>query len=178
MKNIYKRICPRCNKEISYSSYKTHNQAVHRNSVCRSCRTTIANMSPKRNNAGSKNPAWKGVEDIPYSWFSKYFERSNRSKRKGTITLEQVCEMWNSQNRKCALSGVSIGFRDCGKTGNSCSIDRIDSNKEYTIDNIQLVHKDVNRMKSDFDQEYFINLCKLIVQKNDIEKSNNTDNLK
>lgn len=162
MNKEYKRVCPRCSKEIKYSSYKTHNQAIHRNSVCKSCRTSIANMSPKRDNSLSKNPAWKGIEDIPYSWFSKYFER--RKKRTGTITIENVFEMWIKQNKKCALSGVDIGFRDTGKFGNTCSIDRIDSEKEYTLDNIQLVHKDVNIMKNKFNQDYFLELCQKINQ--------------
>ncbi len=47
-------------------------------------------------------------------------------------------------------------------SGVSASIDRIDSSKEYTIDNVQLVHKDVNLMKNHFNQDYFINMCKMI----------------
>lgn len=161
MEKEYKRICPRCNKELLYSSYKTHHQAIKRNSVCRSCRTSIANMSPKRDNRLEKNAAWKGVDCIPYSWFSKYFERANK-KRTGDITIEQVYKMWIDQDKKCNLSGLSIGFKDSGKYGNTCSIDRIDSLKEYTLDNIQLVHKDINIMKNKFDNQYFIEICKLI----------------
>jgi hypothetical protein len=161
MEKEYKRICPRCNKELNYSSYKTHHQAVKRNSICKSCRTSIANMSPKRDSKLAKNPMWKGIENIPYKWFSSYFERGTK-KRTGNITIEQMYKMWIDQNKKCNLSGVPIGFNDSGKYGSTCSIDRIDSLKEYTIDNVQLVHKDVNLMKNKFDQDYFIEMCKKI----------------
>ena len=32
-------------------------------------------------------------------------------------------------------------------------------NKGYTKDNIQLLHKDVNMIKKEYDQTYFLNLC-------------------
>jgi hypothetical protein len=159
----YKRTCSRCGKELLYSSYKTHHQAIQRNSVCKSCRTTIANVSPKRDNSLSNNPAWKGFENIPYNWFSKYFQRGRR-KHTGDITIEQMHQMWIDQDKKCKLSGAPIGFNDSGKHGSTCSIDRIDSLKNYTIDNIQLVHKDINIMKNKFNNEYFINVCKQINQ--------------
>lgn len=42
------------------------------------------------------------------------------------------------------------------------SVDRIDNDLGYLRTNIQIIHKDINRMKSDFNQDYFIQMCKLI----------------
>jgi hypothetical protein len=127
--------------------------------MCKSCRTTIANKSSTRNQKKENNPAWKGYNGIPYGWFSRYFERKGRKKQHfGNITIEQIYNLWIHQNKKCALSGISVGFYDDGKN-HTCSIDRIDSSREYTIDNIQLVHKDVNLMKNKFDNQYFIEMC-------------------
>ena len=132
--------------------------------MCKSCRTTIANKSPKRDVKRHNNSQWKGYKEIPYGWFSKYFERKGRKRAiPGDITIQQVHELWEKQSRKCALSGIEIGFYDCGKN-HSCSIDRIDSSKEYTLDNIQLVHKDVNLMKNKFSQEYFLETCRKITE--------------
>lgn len=158
---IYKHTCSICTNEIEYISYKSYWTAKNRNGMCKSCRSTIANKSSKRNSKRENNSQWKGYKEIPYGWFSKYFERANKTKRTGDITIEQVYNLWIVQDKKCALSSITIGFYDDGK-GHTCSIDRIDSLKEYTLDNIQLVHKDVNRMKNAFDQAYFINICKLI----------------
>lgn len=42
------------------------------------------------------------------------------------------------------------------------AIDRIDSNLDYHLVNIQIVHKDVNLMKNRFSQDYFLDICKKI----------------
>jgi hypothetical protein len=162
----YNHTCSICSKEITYASYKSYWTAKTRNGMCKSCRTTIANKSLNRNQKKENNPAWKGYNEIPYGWFSNYFERKSKRKQKvGNINIKQVHELWIAQDKKCALSGVSIGFYDDGKN-HTCSIDRIDSLKDYTIDNIQLVHKDVNIMKNKFDQNYFINICHKIAEIN------------
>ncbi len=111
-------------------------------------------------NKRCENPSWKGYKEIPFSWFSKYFLRANK-KRMGNITIENVYDLWIKQNKKCNLSGGYIDFekRDGEITA---SIDRIDSKKEYVLDNVQLVHKNVNLMKNSFEQDYFIQMCEKI----------------
>lgn len=159
---VYNHTCSICNKELEYTSYKSYWTAKNRNGMCKSCRSTIANKSSKRNTKRENNSQWKGHKEIPYGWFSSYFERRSKRKQKvGDITIEQVYDLWIVQDKKCALSGVTIGFYD-DKNTHTCSIDRIDSLKDYTIDNIQLVHKDINIMKNRFDQSYFIQICSLI----------------
>lgn len=117
-----------------------------------------------------KNPAWKGYKEIPYGWFSKYFERNTKraNKRSGDVTIQQVHEIWLKQDKKCALTGLPIDWEK-RENGITCSIDRINSDKEYTIDNVQLVHKDVNLMKNHFKQDYFIRLCRLVCEKDEIK---------
>lgn len=75
------------------------------------------------------------------------------------ITQEQAWNLYEKQHRKCALSGVDILLCKDRKTYielQTASIDRIDSNKDYTIDNIQWVHKDVNRLKGCLDEKTFL----------------------
>lgn len=160
---MYSKKCPNCNKEIIFSDKYSLDKSIFNNSVCRSCVCTLRNKSGLLS-IKDKNSQWKGYKEIPYSWFSKYFERGNK-KRVGSICIEDVYNLWVKQDKKCNLSGVPIGFYDDGKA-HTCSIDRIDSLKEYTIDNIQLVHKNVNMMKNKFNQDYFIKMCSLITIKN------------
>lgn len=76
----------------------------------------------------------------------------------------------NKQNSKCKLSGIDIKIaptinRDIhGET--TASLDRIDSSKGYTKDNVQWVHKDINFMKQDFTQQDFIDYCKKVAANN------------
>lgn len=112
--------------------------------------------------AREQNPSWKGYEDIPYGWFSRYFERAGqRRQRSGSITIEDVWALYLRQNGRCALSGLPIGWYDDGDS-HSASIDRIDSTREYDLDNVQLVHKDVNLMKNAFPQGRFIEICRAV----------------
>jgi hypothetical protein len=74
------------------------------------------------------------------------------------------------QDKKCKLSGLNISFTNINTKVTrhrfdlvcTASLDRIDSKKGYTLDNVQLVHKDINMMKKEYDQKYFIEMCKLI----------------
>lgn len=161
---MFYRNCPDCDKIITYKWNCQLLLANKRNSVCKSCRTKRANKSPNRKNKLQDNHLWKGFEEIPQSWFSKYFQRANR-KRTGTITIQDVWHLYLKQGKRCALSGVPISFEKT-EQGYSASIDRIDSSLEYEINNIQLVHKDINLMKNHFNQDYFIKMCKYISKYN------------
>ena len=45
------------------------------------------------------------------------------------------------------------------------TIDRIDSSKGYTVDNVQWVHKDINLMKNHFSESQLIDFCQRILDK-------------
>lgn len=81
------------------------------------------------------------------------------------ITQEQGWNLFLKQHRKCALTGLDIYFTDGYRvklSKQTASLDRIDSYKPYTINNIQWVHKDINKMKNVFTQEKFKKLCSLV----------------
>lgn len=68
------------------------------------------------------------------------------------------------QGEKCALTGWKIELAKRTTDTQTASLDRIDSNKHYTVDNIQWVHKDVNRMKQYFDEEYLLQMATAVVE--------------
>lgn len=118
---------------------------------------------------GSKHPLWGGHGEISATFWHGII---GSAKRRGriidfNITIEQGWELFLKQNRKCALSGVEINFpprsRQYGGSG-TASLDRIDSSKGYSIDNIQWVHKDINCMKMAFSQSSFLDWCKTITE--------------
>lgn len=88
--------------------------------------------------------------------------------------------LYIKQKCKCALSGLDINIANTIKEDQhgvtTASLDRIDSKKGYIYDNVQWVHKDINFMKQEFNQEYFIEVCKKISQYvNTIGSTNHTD---
>lgn len=78
------------------------------------------------------------------------------------ITQKDIWEQYLKQGKICALSGQSISFKRSKGIQQTASVDRIDSQKAYTVDNIQIVHRNINIMKMHFSQEEFIKNCVLI----------------
>jgi len=106
-----------------------------------------------------------GYEEITGSLWTRINKGAIERGFECSISIEQAWDKFIQQDRKCALSGVLLLFyklrKECSKT--TASLDRIDSRKGYIPDNIQWVHKDVNRMKQAFQEDEFLNWCQLIV---------------
>jgi len=119
---------------------------------------------------GKDHHQWRGCGDISGDFWDSIKRGANgKSRRKPvefSITIEYVWELFLKQDKKCALSGQEIRINYNTLHGHTASLDRIDSSLGYTIDNVQWVHKDVNMMKRTYDQEYFIDICKLIASHN------------
>lgn len=90
-------------------------------------------------------------------WTNILHNAKNRG-HKVKITQNQASKLLEKQNFKCALSGVEINIpysRD--KINEStASLDRIDSNGDYELGNVQWIHKDINRMKNVFPEKVFL----------------------
>ena len=74
-----------------------------------------------------------------------------------TLTNSFITLLWNKQAGKCAKTGVEMGR--IGDKWLSPSIDRIDSTKGYTEDNVQWTCWRYNAAKSNMSDDAFIALC-------------------
>ena len=74
-----------------------------------------------------------------------------------TITPEYLEELYNKQNKCCALTGDFLP--DVRKA----SLDRIDSNRNYEEGNVQWVTKEINLAKHVLTIEQFIEMCTKVV---------------
>lgn len=104
--------------------------------------------------------------EISGSYFSQLRDKARRRGKIFTITKEDIWEQFLKQDRKCIYSDLELTWQDGmdGERG-TASVDRKDSKLGYIKENIQIVHKNVNRMKWDFTEEYFLDLCKSIANK-------------
>lgn len=148
-KTKYTKNCSTCGSIQTYGRKDHYNSAVKGDWKCKPC------GSKAGNNFKGKHGA------IPITWFSMKQKGGLSRGYEWTLTIEDVWKLYEDQEGVCALSGVPIKWADKGLTA-TVSIDRIDSTEGYILENVQLVHKDVNFMKQQFDQEYFINMCKAI----------------
>jgi hypothetical protein len=118
---------------------------------------------------GKNHHQWTGSGEISGGFW--YEIKRNASGEKGgrrikevTITIDQAWALFLKQDRKCALTGLPLHFPEKWKGDYNASLDRIDSDKDYSIDNVQWVHKHVNIMKNKFSENYFIDMCKRIAE--------------
>ena len=117
-------------------------------------------------NSGKTNCQWKGVGEMSGGYWCGIVKRAKKSNLELNITKEYIWNLFLKQDKKCALSGLDLRFATKqGINDGTASLDRIDSSRGYVENNVQWLHKDVNYMKQDFSDDYFINTCKLISNK-------------
>ena len=111
------------------------------------------------------------------------YTHTNRKNLKGhqkaefNITLEDLIELWEKQEGRCAISGVALTYhRDgAGKKEFNASIDRIVPHDPYIKSNVQLVTHRVNIMKHELTEDLFYWWIKTIHDhlKNKADEHNN-----
>jgi hypothetical protein len=89
------------------------------------------------------------------------------------VDLDYVYRVGASQDFFCALTGDELEFERGGTywlgkwcNPNSCTIDRIDSDKGYVKGNIQLITWRANCLKQHLDNDEFIDFCKDVARHN------------
>lgn len=100
-------------------------------------------------------------------WVALIANAKNRSIKFKIIPKDLEYQI-NKQNFKCALSGLNITLPNSSDDFLihrkwTASLDRINSKKSYTKNNIQFVHKDINKMKMDLDEDVFFEYCQAVV---------------
>lgn len=152
------KMCSICKVEqdvINFNSSKRSTDGLY--SSCKKC---AKNSKKKWLESDIKN----FIKKIYLSCKHNYFRRSKDLVF--AITEEDILELYYKQDGKCALSGqilTKIALNDKGINKYNISIDRINSSKGYTKDNIQLVGAIVNIMKNDIDEKDFILFVSSIV---------------
>ncbi len=111
---------------------------------------------------GSKVSGFKGYGELTGAWWTQRVLRrfTTRIKLEITINPEYAWNLFILQEKKCKFTNLDLKLGL--DTSCTASLDRIDSSKGYIEGNVQWVHKDINKMKNVYDQDYFINLCKLV----------------
>jgi hypothetical protein len=100
---------------------------------------------------------WTGYEEISGHYISRL---KNGAKYRNLIYELSPQYLWNiylKQNRRCALSGINIYFGV--RVEQTASLDRIDNSIGYIEGNVQWIHKDINKIRGEYNLEYFITIC-------------------
>jgi len=147
--------CSRCQKELPLTSFEQHKGGTLRN-MCRPCKLAA-------------NRQQRSVGYRPYLTNLISKSKVTSKKRRFTeyeITVDQLVELWESQDGRCAISGVVLTHHNDG-TGVkdfNASIDRIDSNLGYVPGNVQLVAYRANMLKQSLSTDMLYWWVKTIYQ--------------
>ena len=89
-----------------------------------------------------------------------------------SLTQKEAWDIFANQQGKCIFSGVDIKLarntKDMQFGIKTASLDRIDSSRGYTNDNVCWVHKIINSMKYEYSKHYFIYLCRCVCDNNQL----------
>jgi hypothetical protein len=115
------------------------------------------------------HPCFKGYGEIHAHIWSSYKANAKQRNIPFEITIEQAWELFLKQNRTCSISGIPIKFANSRElyVAKTASLDRIDSTKGYSIDNIHWVHKEINFMKHKCPLDKFFEWCRMIIKYQD-----------
>lgn len=108
---------------------------------------------------------FKGFGDLSGCYWNRIAKGAITRNLPFNIAIEDAWNKYISQDRKCALSGLDIKIvRDYSRkhADHTASLDRIDNSIGYEVSNIQWIHRDINVMKNNFEEEYFIHICKSV----------------
>lgn len=113
---------------------------------------------------GPQSDRYQGTPHISKSYWGSLCRSARDRGLKFSITIQEAEKIFLDQNGMCALSGIFL-VPHTGRGSSkkwTASLDRKNSFDGYTTDNVQWVHKDINRMKWHYDQDYFIELCEAV----------------
>lgn len=99
------------------------------------------------------------LQNLTGSIFTKTKINAKRRKIQFHLTREDVYDMAEYQEEKCALTGQKLD-------SDNVSIDRADSNKPYTFWNTRLITKRVNFIKLTLTEGQLWDVCKIVIDKN------------
>ena len=147
--------CPKCKQ--NYDESKFHADSYAKNGLQTNCA-----LCKQKSNATKSSTLYGFLKNI---WKDI---RSNAHKRNINvdITLQDIIDCYKKQNGLCMLTGIKMTYKYDIRTENSSwnknpyniSVDRIDSNKGYELNNIHCVCSSVNRFKMANSVDRYINI--------------------
>lgn len=117
-----------------------------------------------------KDEWYKSIRGRLYDLLESARERAKKRNLPIDIDLEFLIEMYEKQNKQCALTGIKFELkRTEGEkvkyTPFGPSIDKINHNQGYTKDNVRLVCVMVNLSLNTFGDECFDKMCEAYIKK-------------
>lgn len=157
--------CQTCGKSVFYK--QSHFKQIKNYTCSRQCRNELIKVlgiyKGKNNPRALKfNPIekffWNKLQDLEY--------RASVKKIDFDLTHEYMMQLYDKQNKLCYYSSYPLNINTSGRAKfDTLSVDRIDSNKGYTKDNIVYCLNSINMFKAHHDVKDIITVMNYIHMK-------------
>ena len=156
-----KLLCHICGEYKDSSEFQNHTYYTYRNNKDKRCRKCKLEQNKQARENYSEDVKLQKV--LQERWLGA----KDRATTKGipfSISKEDLVELWNNQDGLCSISKIPMTFElDKGRVFTNVSLDQKNPGQGYTKDNIQLVCSAVNQLKSNWDMDTVLYICKQIV---------------
>jgi hypothetical protein len=157
-------LCYKCGHYLPLDNFDNNCENWYRSNKDRRCKECRHIQFLKRKELDRNRIS---LDRILVSRWNGIKERSKKNGYNIDFDYLYLKELWNKQEGKCAISGLNMTYEIFkGRIFTNVSVDRIDSNKGYTKNNVQLVCMAINQMKSDMSIEELLYFCEHIVYNN------------
>lgn len=157
--------CNKCKRWRPQSKFNIDNSSLHgnRGGLCNECKDCQRERYYRERQKLFENDNLA----LRYKLQQALKGTRRRSKEKNIyndLTLDYLMYLWEKQHGKCALTGIQMTYKFYeGRVNTNLSVDRIDSTKGYSKDNVQLVCMAANQMKNDLSMEEFVEMCEAVL---------------
>ena len=157
-----KLYCTCCEQYKDFCEFGNYSSNINRNGKafkCKDCERCQLDMYYHKLNSDRD----KAIDRLLSIRINAAKKRAIKKHLDFDIDVPFLKELWDKQKGLCNISKIpmTLYFKNNVKNYN-LSVDRIDSTKGYTKDNVQLVCDIINRMKLDLEMNKFVELCKII----------------
>jgi hypothetical protein len=150
------KCCNRCKEYLPFSLFSKNSVNKDKlSSHCKKCdqisQEKKRRKSPEKQLAFSRNYQKERRKDFNYRLqmlINASKQRAVKKQIEHNITVNDLKEIY-PQDGCCPVFGFKLEFGNAGFREHSPSIDRIDSSKGYTKDNIQIISWRANKLKTD-----------------------------
>lgn len=158
------KICTKCGIEKPINEFYKDKRIKHEHEIyCKTCSSLKCKQYKDKHREGIRVSKIKRRSTLE----GKFDDWKQSAKRRGIkwkLTIEDLKKL----PLQCHYTKETLVF--IPKAKNNASLDRVDSNKPYEIGNIVFCLSDINKMKRDFNIDYFVNLCSLVSRNKDLFK--------
>lgn len=107
---------------------------------------------------------YKGYKNLSGTYWANLKKGAKSRNIKVLLSVEEAYLILEKQNFTCPYTGLQLKLCNDSYWLENASLDRINSELDYTIENCQWIYKPINLMKQTMPHEEFLETCKKITE--------------